>query len=70
MEAQVPKLVSNEVELDEGNLLAWLLLFRFIAEVEDDSHLKHTICLYAKGPYLARQLSNCFTLAISSNVIM
>jgi hypothetical protein len=48
-------LVSKEVEL---------------AEVEDDSHLKHKISLNVKGPYLARQLLDYFALAISSNVIV
>jgi hypothetical protein len=36
---------------------------------DDDSHLKHDINLNAKGPYLARQLSDCLAAAISSNVI-
>jgi len=41
LEAQVPQLVGDEVELAEGNLLAGLHLLRFVAEVEDDSHLKY-----------------------------
>ena len=45
LEAQVPELVSDEVELTEGNLLAQLHFFRFVAEVEDNSHLKHNISL-------------------------
>jgi hypothetical protein len=62
-------LVSDEVELAEGDLLARLHFFWFIAEVEDNSHLKHSISLYAKGPYLARKLSNCFAPAITCNVV-
>ena len=69
LKAQVPELVGDEVELAEGDLLAQLLLFWFITEVEDDSHLKHKISLNANGPYLARQPSDCFALAISSNMI-
>jgi hypothetical protein len=69
LEAHVPELVGDAVELAKGNLLARLLLFWFIAEVEDDSHLKHNISLHTKDPYLARQLSDCFDPAISSNVI-
>jgi hypothetical protein len=59
-------LVGDEVELAEGDPLARLLLFWFVANVEDDSHLKHKISLNAKGPYLACQLSDCFASAISS----
>jgi hypothetical protein len=70
LKAQVPELVGDEVELAEGDPLARLLLFWFITDVEDDSHLKHKISLNTKGPYLARQLSNCFAPAIFSNVIV
>jgi hypothetical protein len=63
-------LVSDEVELAKGDPLAWLLLFWFIVDVEDDSHLKHKISLNAKGPYLARQPSDCFAPEIFSNVIV
>jgi hypothetical protein len=69
LKAQVPKLVGDEVELAEGDLLARLHFFWFIAEVEDNSHLKHNISLYAKGPYLVRKLSDCFAPAITYNVI-
>jgi hypothetical protein len=62
-------LVGDEADFAEGDPLARLLLFWFIIDVEDDSHLEHKISLNAKGPYLAHQLSNCFALAISSNVI-
>jgi hypothetical protein len=62
-------LVGDEVELAEGDLLARLLLLQFIADVEDDSHMKHKISLNMKGPYLTHQLSDCFAPAISSNVI-
>jgi hypothetical protein len=37
---QVPELVGDEVELAEGDPLARLLLFQFVADVEDESHLK------------------------------
>jgi len=70
LKAQVPELVGDEVEFAKGDPLARLLLSRFIVDVEDDSHLKHKISLNMKGPYLARQLSNCFALEISSNVIV
>jgi hypothetical protein len=63
-------LVSDGVELAEGDLLAWPHFFWFITEVEDDSHLKHNIILYAKGPYLARQLLDYLAPAIPSNEIM
>jgi hypothetical protein len=46
-----------------------LLLLRFVADVEDDSHMKHKISLNMKGPYLTRQLSDCFAPVISINVI-
>jgi hypothetical protein len=62
-------LIGDEVELAEGDPFAWLLLLWFIAEAEDNSHLKHNISLNTKGPYLARQLSDYFALAISSNMI-
>jgi hypothetical protein len=62
-------LIGDEVELAEGDPLARLLLLWFIADVEDDSHLKHKISLNAKGPHLERQLSDCFAPTISSNVI-
>jgi hypothetical protein len=69
LKAQVPELVGDEVEPTEGDPLARLLLFWFVADVEDDSHLKHKISLNAKGPYLAHQLSDYFAPAISSNMI-
>jgi hypothetical protein len=62
-------LISDEVELAKGDPFAWLLLLWFVAEVEDDSYLKHNISLNTKGPYLTRQLSDCFAPAISSNMI-
>jgi hypothetical protein len=69
LKAQAPKLIGDEVELAEGDPLARLLLLWFIADLEDDSHLKHKISLNVKGPHLERQLSDCFAPAISSNVI-
>jgi hypothetical protein len=48
---QVPKLVSEEVEAAEGDLLARLHPPRGIVDIDDDSHLKHDINLNAKGPY-------------------
>jgi hypothetical protein len=42
-------LVGDEVDFAEGDPLARLLLFRFITDVEDDSHLEHKISLNAKG---------------------
>ena len=43
-------------------------LLRVIAEVEvDDTHLEHNMNLYAKGPYLVRQLSKELAPAIHSN---
>jgi hypothetical protein len=62
-------LVGVEVELAKGNLLARLHFFWFIAEVEDNSHLKHDISLYAKGPYLVHKLLDYLALAMPSNVI-
>jgi hypothetical protein len=62
-------LVRDEVELAEGDPLAWLLLLRFIVDVEDNSHLKHKISLNMKGPYLACQLSDYLAPAMPSNVI-
>jgi hypothetical protein len=67
--AQVPELVNDEVKLSKGDPLARQLLFWFVADVEDDSYLKHKISLNTKGPYLIRQLSYCFASVISSNVI-
>ena len=61
-------MVGDEVELAEGDLFAWLLLFWFVAEVEDDNHLKHKISLNVKGPYLACQLSDYLAPAMPSNV--
>ena len=69
LEAQVPKLDGGEVELADGDLLAWLLPFRFLVEVKDDSHLKHKISLNAKGPYLVRKLSDYLAPTMPSNVI-
>jgi hypothetical protein len=66
---QVPKLVGDEVEAIEGDLLAQLHPFRGVIDVDDDSHLKHDINLNAKDPYLARQLSDYLALAMPSNVI-
>jgi hypothetical protein len=63
-------LVGDEVELAKSDPLAWLLLFWFIAEVEDDSHLKHKISLNVKGPYLACQLSDYLAPAMLSNMIV
>ena len=40
-EAQVPELVGDEVELAKDNPRARLHLLRFVAKVEDNSHLKH-----------------------------
>jgi len=62
-------LFGDEFKLAEGDPLARLLLFQFITDVEDDSHMKHKISLNMKGPYLAHQLSDCFAPAISSNMI-
>jgi hypothetical protein len=70
LKAHVPELIGDEVELFKGDPFARLLLLRFITDVEGDSHLKHKISLYMKGPYLVCQLSNYFASAISSNVIM
>jgi hypothetical protein len=66
---QVPKLVGDEVEAAEGDLLTWQHSSRVIINADNDSHLKHDINLNAKGPYLARQLSDCLALAIPSNAI-
>jgi hypothetical protein len=66
---QVPKLVSDEVEASKGDLLAQLHPVRAIINVDDDSHLKHDINLNVKGPYLARQLSDCLAPAMPSNKI-
>ena len=62
-------MVNDEVEFVEGDPLARLLLFRFIADVEDDSHLKHKISLNAKGPYLALELLDYLASAMPSNMI-
>ena len=70
LKTHVLELVGDEVKLAEGDLLAWLHFFRFVAEVEDNSHLKHNISLNAKGPYPTRQLSDYFALTIPSNVIV
>ena len=67
---QVPKLVDDEVKATEGDLLAWLHPLYDIIDVDDDSHLKHDINLNTKGPYLARQLSDCLALAMPSNMIV
>ena len=67
---QVPELIADGVEAVEGDLLAWLHHLHGVVDIDDDSHLKHNVNLYAKGPYLARQLSDCFAPAISSNVIV
>jgi hypothetical protein len=69
LKAQVPELVGDEVKLAKGDPLARQLLFWFIADVDDDSYLKHKISLNTKGPYLLRQLLDCFASVISSNVI-
>jgi hypothetical protein len=66
---QVPKLVGDEVEAAEGDLLARLHPPRGVVDVGDDFHLKHDINLNAKGPYLARQLSDYLAPAMPSNVI-
>jgi hypothetical protein len=63
-------LVGDEVKLAEGDHLPWLLLFRFLAKVEDDSHLKHKISLNTKGSYLVLQLSDYLAPAMPSNVIV
>ena len=47
---QVPKLVGDEVEAAEGDLLARLHPFHSVVDVDDDSHLKHDINLNAKRP--------------------
>jgi hypothetical protein len=65
---QVPKLVSDEVEAAEGDILARLHPLCCVVEVDDDSHLKHDINLNTKGPYLARQLSDCLASAMPSNM--
>jgi hypothetical protein len=67
---QVPKLISDEVQATEGDLLAWLHLLCGFVDVDDDSHLKHNINLNTKGPYLACQLLDYLALAMPSNVIM
>ena len=67
---QVPKLVGDEVEAIEGDLLTWLHPLYVVIDVDDDSHLKHNINLNMKGPYLAHQLSNYLALAMPSNMIM
>ena len=69
LKAPVPELIGDEVELVEGDLLARLLPFWFLAEVKDDSHLKHKISLNAKGPYLVRKLSDYLAPTMPSNVI-
>jgi hypothetical protein len=66
---QVPKLVNDEVEAVEGDLLARLHPFHGVIDVDDDSHLKHDINLNAKGPYLVCQLSDYLAPAMPSNVI-
>jgi hypothetical protein len=50
LKAQVPELVGDKVELAKGDPLAQPLLFWFITDVEDDSHMKHKISLNTKGP--------------------
>ena len=62
--------VSYEVKAAEGDLLAQLHLLHGIIDVDDDSHLKHNINLYAKGPYLARQLLDYLAPAMPSNMIV
>ena len=64
---QVPELIGDEVELVEGDLLIRLHLLHVVAKVEVNSHPKHNTNLYAKRPYLARQLSEDLALAISSS---
>ena len=66
---QVPKLVSNEVQAAEGDLLAWLHLLCGVVDVDDDSHLKYNVNLNMKGRYLACQLSDYLAPALPSNVI-
>jgi hypothetical protein len=66
---QVPKLVSDEVKVAEGDLLAQLHPLCGVIDVDDDSHLKHDINLNAKGPYLACQLLDCLAPTIPSNMI-
>jgi hypothetical protein len=77
LKTQVPELVGDEVELAEGDPPARLLLLWFVANVEDDSHLKHNdshlkhkISLNLKHPYLVRQLSDYLALAMPSNMIV
>lgn len=41
LQAQVSKLVYDEVELAEGDLFARLHLLCVVIEIEDDTHLKH-----------------------------
>ena len=59
----------DEVQVTEGDPPVWMYLLLTIVEVEDDSHLKHNINLYMKGPYLAHQLSDDLAPAMPSNVI-
>jgi hypothetical protein len=66
---QVPKLVSDEVKVAEGDLLTQLHPLCGVVDVDDDSHLKHDINLNAKGPYLACQLSDYLAPAMPSNDI-
>ena len=66
---QVPKLVGDEVEATEGDLLTRLHPFHSVSNVDDDSHLKHDINLNTKGPYLVRQLSDYLAPAMPSNMI-
>jgi hypothetical protein len=66
---QIPKPIGNEVQVAEGDLLSWLHLLHNIVDVDDDSHLKHNVNLYVKGPYLVRQVSDYLASAMPSNVI-
>jgi hypothetical protein len=61
---QVSKLVNDKVELAQRDLFDWLHHLCVITEVEDDTHLKHIMNLYAKAPYLTRQLSKEFSSVI------
>ena len=67
LQAQVPELIGDEVQVAEGDLLARLYLLHVIAELEDEAYLKHNESIL-KGPYLACQLSKELASAIPSSV--
>jgi len=62
-----PELVSDEVQVTEGDPPIWLHFLHVIAKVEDDSYFKHNISLHAKGLYLARKLLDDLAPVMPSN---